>query len=304
MSRNIAASVRARLLNRAKALGEEFQFTLIRYACERFLYRIGVSAVHDRCVLKGGSLLAVWLEEPYRATRDIDMLAAGGADEAAVRSIVETVCDVPCLDDGLTFDEASLRIAPIRAFQAYPGQQARLNAHLDNARIPLQVDFGFGDAVPGNLEVAQVPTLLRDLPAPSLRIYPRTATIAEKYEAMVQLGRRNTRMKDFHDIWALSDVFDFDGMELRQALYDCFARRRTLWHHETPAALTAAFYGDADAQEKWRDYCAKGPLIPPPASFDVIGRRIQTFIGPVRESVVADVPFRRHWKAGGPWHRA
>ena len=140
MSRNIAASVRARLLNRAKALGEEFQFTLIRYACERFLYRIGVSAVHDRCVLKGGSLLAVWLEEPYRATRDIDMLAAGGADEAAVRSIVETVCDVPCLDDGLTFNKASLRIAPIRAFQAYPGQQARLNAHLDNALIPLQVD--------------------------------------------------------------------------------------------------------------------------------------------------------------------
>ncbi len=215
MSRNIAASVRARLLNRAKALGEEFQFTLIRYACERFLYRIGVSAVHDRCVLKGGRLLAVWLEEPYRATRDIDMLATGGADEAAVRSIVETVCDVPCLDDGLTFDKASLRIAPIRAFQAYPGQQARLNAHLDNALIPLQVDFGFGDAVPGNLEVAQVPTLLRDLPAPSLRIYPRTATIAEKYEAMVQLGHRNTRMKDFHDIWALSDVFDCDGMELR-----------------------------------------------------------------------------------------
>ena len=301
MSRNVPASVRARLLNRARTNGEDFQLVLVRYACERFLYRLGESAVSDRCVLKGGSLIAVWLEEPYRATRDIDMLASGDADEPAVRRLVEAVCDVPCPEDGLTFDASSVRITPIREAQAYPGHQARLYAHLDNARIPLQVDFGFGDAVPEEPRLTQLPTLLPGLPAASLRIYPRSATVAEKFEAMVQLGRRNTRMKDFHDIWALSEAFDFGGVELQQALRECFARRRTAWTSEAPAVLTTAFYATAEAQDRWAGYCAKDPIIPPPASFATIGERIQVFLGPVRESIVGNEKFAWHWSAAGPW---
>lgn len=304
MSRNVPASIRAQLSNRAKANREDFQLVLVRYACERFLYRLGESAVNDRCVLKGGSLIAVWLEEPYRATRDIDMLATGGADEPTVRGLVEAVCDVPCPEDGLTFDTSSLRIAPIREIQAYPGQQARLNAHLANARIPLQVDFGFGDAVPKEPRLAQLPTLLPRLPAPSLRIYPRSATVAEKFEAMVQLGRRNTRMKDFHDIWALSEAFDFGGVELQQALRECFARRRTAWTFEPPAALTTAFYANAEAQDLWAGYCNKEPIIPPPASFGTIGERIRIFLGPVRDSVIGNRTFAWHWMAAGPWRRS
>ncbi len=303
MSRNVPASVRARLLNRARTNGEDFQLVLVRYACERLLYRLGESAVSDRCVLKGGSLIAVWLEEPYRATRDIDMLASGDADEPAVRRLVEAVCDVPCPEDGLTFDASSLRITPIREAQAYPGHQARLYARLDKARIPLQVDFGFGDAVPKEPRLAQLRTLLPGLPAPSLRIYPRSATVAEKFEAMVQLGRRNTRMKDFHDIWALSEAFDFGGVELQQALRECFARRRTVWTSEAPAALTTAFYANAEAQDRWAGYCAKDPIIPPPASFATIGERIQVFLGPVRESIVGNETFAWHWPAAGPWRQ-
>ena len=301
MSRNVPASVRARLLNRARTNGEDFQLVLVRYACERFLYRLGESAASDRCVLKGGSLIAVWLEEPYRATRDIDMLATGGADEPAVRGLVEAVCEVPCPADGLTFDASGLRITPIREVQAYPGYQARLNAHLDNARIPLQVDFGFGDALPKEPRLAQLPTLLSGLPAASLRIYPRSATVAEKFEAMVQLGRRNTRMKDFHDIWALSEAFDFSGVELQQVLRECFARRRTAWTSEAPAVLTTAFYATDTARDRWAGYCAKDPIIPPPASFETIGERIQMFLGPVRESIVGNEKFAWHWSAAGPW---
>lgn len=303
MSRNVSASVRARLSNRAKANGEDFQLVLVRYACERFLYRLGESAASEHCVLKGGSLIAVWLEEPYRATRDIDMLATGGADESAVRGLVESVCDVPCQEDGLTFDTSSLRIAPIREVQAYPGHQARLNAHLDNVRIPLRVDFGFGDAVPKEPGLAQLRTLLPGLPAPSLRIYPRSATVAEKFEAMAQLGRRNTRMKDFHDIWALSEAFDFGGAELQQALRECFARRQTAWTSEPPAVLTTAFYATAEAQDLWAAYCAKEPIIPPPAPFATIGDRIRVFLGPVRESIVGNERFAWHWIAAGPWRR-
>ena len=304
MSRNVPASVRARLLNRAMANGEDFQFVLVRYACERFLYRLGESAASDRCVLKGGSLIAVWLDEPYRATRDIDMLAIGAADEAAVRELVEAVCDISCPEDGLTFDTSSLRIAPIREVQAYPGQQARLNAHLDKARIPMQADFGFGDALPKKPRLARLPILLPDLPAPSLRIYPRSATVAEKFEAMVQLGRSNTRMKDFHDIWALSEAFDFGGVELQQALRECFARRRTAWTSEPPAALTTAFYATAEAQDLWAGYCAKDPVIPPPVPFATVGERIRMFLGPVRESIVGKARFAWHWPAAGPWRRS
>ena len=303
MSRNVPASIRAQLLNRAKANGEDFQLVLVRYVCERFLYRLGQSAASDQCVLKGGSLIAVWLEEPYRATRDIDMLATGGADEFAVRGLVEAVCDVPCPEDGLAFDTSCLRVTPIREAQAYPGHQARLDVHLDNARIPLQVDFGFGDAVPKESGLAQLRTLLPGLPAPSLRVYPRTATVAEKFEAMVQLGRRNTRMKDFHDIWALSEAFDFGGVELQQALRECFARRRTAWTSEPPAVLTAAFYATAEAQDRWAGYCAKEPIIPPPASFATIGERVQMFLGPVRESIVGNERFAWCWMVAGPWRR-
>lgn len=264
MSRNVPASIRAQLLNRAKANDEDFQLVLVRYACERFLYRLG---------------------------------------ESAVRALVEAVCAVPCPEDGLAFNASSLRIAPIREVQIYPGQQARLNAHLANARIPMQVDFGFGDAVPKEPPFSQLRTLLPGLPAPSLRIYPRSATVAEKFEAMVQLGRRNTRMKDFHDIWALSEAFDFGGVELQQALRECFARRRTAWTSEAPAALTTTFYANAEAQDRWADYCAKDSIIPPPASFATIGERIRVFLGPVRQSIVGNEKFAWQWMAAGPWRR-
>ena len=275
---------------------------LTRYACERFLYRLGESPFRDRCILKGASLLAVWMGDPYRATRDIDLSAHGSSDEAAVRMIIEATCAVDCDQDGLTFDLTSARVSPIREQGPYPGQRVNLRAYLDRARIPMQVDFGFGDAVIPEPEEALMPTLIDGMPPPMLRVYSPMTTIAEKFEAMVRLEHRNSRMKDFNDIWMLSEVLAFDGASLCQAITSCFNRRGTGLMSETPAALTAAFYSNADMQNRWRRYLDREAfLAAPPESFDIIGERIQTFLAPVRETTLQGSPFNAHWPAGGPW---
>ena len=302
MSSNVADSIKARLLNEARGVGTEFELFLVRYACERFLYRLGESAVRDRCILKGATLLALWMKEPYRATRDIDLLAFGESDEETVGTIIKAVCSVPCQEDGITFDLETLRVSPIRDNQRYQGQRANLRARLGTARIAVQVDFGFGNAVTPIVDEERLPTLIGGVPPPMVRTYPRVATIAEKFETMVQLGTRNSRMKDFYDIWALSETFEFDGAALREAVERCFDRRGTAWSQTVPAALTPAFYSEAGLLGRWRAYGQDGQLLSsPPSAFVDIGTRLQLFMAPVRESILSGQPFEMHWPEGGPW---
>lgn len=303
MITNVAASIRARLSNRARASGIEFQFFLVRYACERFLYRLGACPVRDRFILKGATLLGVWMDDPYRATRDIDLLAtSSGVNESYLRETMETICSFPCPEDGLVFDLDSLQFSVIRTRQAFPSQRARLNCFLGRARILTQVDFGFGDVVTAGVEHARLKTLIDGIPEPSLLVYPLSTSVAEKFEAMVRFGHRNSRMKDFHDIWALSDRFSFDGGKLRQAISDCFSRRGTDLNCEPPAALTSSFYSHIDLGTRWRNYRAEvGLLTPPPESFEIIGARLRRFLRPIHESVLTDTTFDLFWPAGGPW---
>jgi hypothetical protein len=302
MNPNIAASIKARLLTSAHEHDEEFELFLVRYACERFLYRLGASPLRERCMLKGARLLSLWMDDPYRPTRDIDLLASGKSDERSIREIMESICRVPCPQDGLVFDVDSLDVSPIRAEQEYPGQRAVMNVLLGKARIRLQVDFGFGDAVTPGPEEAGFPTLLAGLPAPSVRTYPRVVTVAEKFEAMVRLGRRNSRMKDFHDVWALPRTFAFAGADLRAALVGCFERRGTPWTPEVPDALTPAFYRDADLQTRWQSYLRAGGFrTAPPSGFEEIGEGILGFLRPVRDRILSGEPMDMAWSPGGPW---
>ena len=294
------ASIRDRLLNRARAEGADFQLFLDRYPCERFLYRLGQSYLRERLILKGATLLSIWMEEPYRSTRDIDLLAMGANDEDTIKSVMETVCTLPCPEDGLDFDLDRLNIHPIREGQVYEGQRARLPALLGNARATVQVDFGFGDAV--TPQRARMPTLIDDLPAPDLRVYPLVSVIAEKFEAMVNLGIRNTRMKDFYDIWALSETFDIDGPALREAIARCFDRRGTEWTQAVPDPLTPEFYSDTERQHLWRALGNAGMLLEQPQGpFEDTGLRVRTLFGPVRDSILSGDLFEMNWPAGGPW---
>lgn len=169
MSVNVAAPIRSRLLIKARSLEEEFERFLVRYACERFLYRLGETDLREKYILKGANLVNIWLEEPYRTTRDIDLLAFGRSDAATLRAAMETVCGVPCPEDGLDFIASSLKISSIKDDQEYPGHRAKLHARLGSARINIQVDLGFGGILTSGTEEAQFPTLIDGLPVPRLR---------------------------------------------------------------------------------------------------------------------------------------
>ncbi|PIV72399.1 MAG: nucleotidyl transferase AbiEii/AbiGii toxin family protein, partial [Rhodocyclales bacterium CG17_big_fil_post_rev_8_21_14_2_50_68_7] len=188
------------------------------------------------------------------------------------------------------------------AEEEYAGKRARFRAFLGQARIAVQLDLGVGDAIAIAPEEITYPTMLSSLPAPRLRAYPREQTVAEKFEAMVKLDTQNSRMKDFHDVWALAGAFEFDGAALQQAVVACFERRRTPWTDETPRALTSAFYGMPQLAARWEHYLAAGTvLVPPPAQFEDIGERITSFLGPVRDSIVAAELFAQISPPGGPW---
>ncbi len=302
MTPNIAASVRARLLNVAKTTGEEFERTLVRFASERWLYRLGQSAVRDRCILKGAALLAVWLPNPHRATRDVDLLGSGASDEDALAKLVSSVCETPCPEDGVTFDIGELSVEPIREEAHYAGMRALFWARLANAKVRMQVDFGFGDAIAHGPELVTLPLMLDALPTTTLRAYPREQSVAEKFEAMVQLEARNSRMKDFHDVWVLAGAFTFEGERLSDAVAECFARRKTAWTDEMPAALTAKFYEDATMRARWASYVKAGVAQDaPPPNFASIGERLISFLGPVRDAVMAGEPMPGRWMPTGEW---
>lgn len=291
-----------RLLAKAHASQEEFERTLTRFAAERVLYRLGESPVRNICLLKGASLLTAWLPDPYRATRDIDLLASGSDDDATIKKIIEQICAIPCPEDGLSFDLSKLSIEAILPDEEYSGKRARFLAHLGRARINLQIDFGFGDAVVGEPQDIEYPTILSVLPSPRLRAYPREASVSEKFEAMVKLDMRNSRMKDFHDVWAISSMFAFEGARLKAAVAACFERRGTPWSMESPRCLTSGFYQAPELELRWRSYLQAGAvLVAPPTEFGQIGERIISFLDPVRQSIMEKVSFDAEWTGKGPW---
>ncbi len=223
---NVGASVRARLLRLARERGEDFQLVLVRYANERLLYRLSKSRHASRFVLKGATLFGVWTGAPHRATRDIDLLGSGNASESHIREVFAEVIALDVEDDGLELDVDSMNVGPIRDGQEYAGLRVVLNARLTSAQLRLQIDIGFGDVITPAAVTLEVPTLL-DQPAPRLRVYPKETVIAEKLEALVQLGIANSRMKDFYDLAVLAESFEFEGESLVAAIRATFARRGT-----------------------------------------------------------------------------
>jgi predicted nucleotidyltransferase component of viral defense system len=250
--RNIGASVRQRLLNLAHASGQPLELLLTRYALERLLHRLSMSPHRDRFVLKGAMLLVTWFSEPHRATRDVDLLGFGDATEDALLETFREIMAVE-VDDGVSFDLKGLRIEAIREELEYGGSRLRTTAALAGARIPITVDIGFGDAVAPGIEEIDLPVLL-DMPSPHLRAYPPETVIAEKFHAMVVLGRANSRMKDYYDVWMLLAAFDLEPERLRQAIVATFARRGTAIPAEVPDGLSDGFAGDAGKQRQWEAF--------------------------------------------------
>lgn len=275
--RNIGASVRARLQNLAAQKGQLFDLLLTRYALERFLYRMSRSQFAGQFVLKGAMLMTTWFDEPHRPTRDLDLLGFGDSGADPMLAVFRSILATPVDDDGIVFDIAGLRVEQIREELAYGGLRLRTTATLAGARINVVIDIGFGDAVEPGLEEIDLPVLL-DLPAPHLRAYPRETVIAEKFQAMVLLGRANSRMKDFYDIWVLAKSYSFEDDRLPRAIAATFARRKTAIPVEVPDALTAEFAADPIKQQQWNAFVRN--LSGAPAPLGQVLQELQTFLMP------------------------
>lgn len=259
MSRNRAASIRARLKQCADAKKQDFNLTLTHYGLERLLYRLSISPHAPNYLLKGALLFALWYEQPHRPTRDADLLGFGPDDVASAVNTFRDICQITA-EDGISFDAASVQGAVIRKEAGYGGVRIDLRASLDGARITLQVDIGFGDVVTPAAQVVRYPVLLDDLPAPQLRSYPKYTVVAEKFHAICLLGMANTRMRDYFDLWVLMNDGTLAPSELRQALAATFERRKLAMPVGPPTGLSDRFSGDATKQAQWAAFLKKNRL--------------------------------------------
>ena len=262
MNRHSAASIRARLKNHADATRQDFNQILTRYGLERLVYRLSVSPHAQKFLLKGALLFALWFDAPHRPTRDADFLGFGSDDPGAIAAMFREICAIEA-DDGIVFEPATVRAGEIRTTANYGGVRVELNATLDGARLALQVDIGFGDAVTPGAQEVEYPTLLAGMPAPHLRVYPRETVFAEKLEAIVQLGLPNSRMKDYFDLLALARENAMDPKVLVQAIAATFARRGTPLPRSLPIGLTEAFANDPAKQTQWLAFVRKSRLTAP-----------------------------------------
>ncbi len=259
MSGISAESILARLLILAKARGDDYNLLLNRFALERLLCRVGISAHADRFLLKGDLLFALWYEDPHRPTRDADLLGFGPDDANHLIATFRDVASIE-LDDGIVFDPASVRADSIREGNSYGGTRINLLARIGSARCSLRIDVGFGDAVTPSPETVSFPTLLNEFQAPVLRVYPVYTVVAEKYQAMVMLGQANTRMKDFYAVAVVAARTELDGATLAQAIAATFARRKTSLPLQLPLALTRHFSEDAAKVRQWQAFLNKNRI--------------------------------------------
>jgi hypothetical protein len=291
-------SIQTKLLRYAKERRFDPNLILTRFAAERLLYRISISPHADRFVLKGAMLLVAWLGDMVRPTRDIDLLGFGDLSDASLSSLFAEVAAIEVAEDGVTFDSTSISVAPIREEDAYGGKRVTLTGRLGTVRLHVQVDIGIGDAVhpePGWLEY---PSLL-DLPRPRLRAYRPATSVAEKFHAMVTLGSKNSRMRDFYDIRALSQHEAFDGATLSDAIRATFERRGSVVPVRAPLALTQEFADIEGKRLQWSAFLRKNGLDAQP--LDDVLHEVRDFLMPALEGLASRSRFERRWPPGGPW---
>lgn len=304
--RDMAASVRQRLLDQSRASGQDFQRLLVRYGIERLLYRLSRTDARNRYVLKGAMLFAAWADAPFRATGDLDLLGFGNDDVDAARATFVALCDAgsdtapPA--DGLIFMRDNVRVERTREDEDYRGLHVRLEARLKSTRIPILIDIGFGDPVhPAPLDL-DYPRLLPDLPTAHIRASPPESVVAEKFDAMVRFGADTTRLKDHYDIWAISETFPFEAGTLTEAVRRTLAGRARPAPADWPAGLTPSFAERPDKLVQWRAFLNRSaPTLEPP-SFPELIERLRLFLGPILEGLSAggeDGQIR--WEPGHGW---
>lgn len=300
--KNPAASVRARLLQHAKQHGDDYQRVLTRYAIERLLYRLSRTDATERYVLKGAMLFVTWPEHVFRPTGDLDLLGQGDPDPFVIADLFTRICQVEAPEDGIVFDPATLKVEPVREADKYQGVQLSLKGELAKAVIPVQVDIGFGDHVYPPPKRQTFPSLLPDLPAANILMYPPETVVAEKFEAMIRFGDANGRIKDFHDIWVMTRTFPFDLSSVVEAVGGTLRRRETGIPTEIPRGLTEAFAKIAEERGLWSGFLRRNPPTLQPPPFVELQEELRRFFGPVISSLALPEGAKGRWDPdGGAW---
>jgi len=298
--KNIEHSVRQRLLDVSKKRKVDYQFCLTHYALERFLYRLSKSSHAEKFVLKGALLLMSWTNEPYRPTRDLDLLGFGDATPDNLKTVIMEICLTEVEPDGLVFNTDTITIEEIRGDLDYDGHRVKILVYLGKVRIPIQIDIAFGDVVSPNSRFCKYPSLL-DLPMAHVSAYPKETVVAEKLQAAVVLGIRNSRMKDFFDLLWLSRLFHFNSKTLTSAIQATFKRRRTELPTTKPLPLTEDFASDPAKQAQWRAFLRKNEISYMSTDFKQVISTLGSFLTiPIKHSTETETP-EMSWKPGGPW---
>jgi len=271
---NISVSVREKLKFKARSDNRPFSELLQYFAMERFLYRLSISKYTDIFILKGALMLQVWKSPHWRPTMDIDMLAKTSNSETNLANIIKEIIEIPVENDGIIFNTESLTTKLIKEDADYHGVRIQFQGNLDTAKIYMQIDVGFDDIIYPGKEIQNFPTLL-SFPTPLLNVYSRESVIAEKFEAMVKLGNLNSRMKDFYDIWMLSNQFKFDEDKLAEAIRLTFEHRKTILDRNITAFSEPFILAK---QIQWRAFRIKVGQVDLPINFSEIVQRIENFL--------------------------
>ena len=296
--RDIGASVRQRLLNQSRARARPFQELLQYFAMERFLYRLANSSVAEQFVLKGALLLTAWQAPFSRPTMDIDLAGRTSNQLDHISEVIRSVCDVSTEPDGIEFDSTSIHVARIKEGSEYEGVRVTFIATLARARIPMQIDIGFGDVIMPAPTQVEYPTLL-DFPTPVLLAYPKETVVAEKLEALTKLGLLNSRLKDYYDVALLSRLYPFAGGTLVEAIVAIFRHRETVIETE-PIGLTEMYYADPARSLQWRAFVRRSGFVEQPDDLKQIVLEVRRFAIPLLTAAAIGDALAQ-WPPGGPW---
>lgn len=287
-----AASIKARLKNHAKESGHTLQNELTMYGLERTIYRISISPHAAKFILKGGIFLYALFDGNFaRATTDIDLLAKEtNNDVEAMKAIFVEILQITA-DDALRYDMETLEVINITEFKEYHGVKVTVKAYLDKTRIDVSLDIGFGDVIYPDSAMMEFPVLL-DMEAPMIYVYSLDSVVAEKFEAIVQLGYGNSRYKDFYDIYILAATYDFDGNTLKQAVAATFDHRNT--GYNDIVAFESDFAEDVIRQSRWRAFIKKKKAMVV-VEFGEALELFRIFLEPIVEAIIVGEDFELKW---------
>ncbi len=297
---NLAASVRQRLKNIADETSRPFGEVLQWYAIERFLARFSSTPHRDTYLLKGAALLRVWQEIPARPTMDVDLGVRGVVSVEDAKLLVSDCLNAEVEPDGLEFDADSIEAEPIRVAREYPGVRVRCRGLLGTARVVVQIDIGFGDEVVPPPEPIEYPVLL-DFRPPRVLAYQPETVIAEKLEAIVSLGLRTSRMKDYFDLWWLLGHNRLDGKTMARAVTATFSRRRTEIPLQTPEGVSQRALDSQDRRRQWEAFLRRMRIEQDLVSFENAVEMIRVFVSPLFSALSSGETFSGTWQRTTGW---